>query len=109
MKSLHTADNLLDAIHKRPAMFWGGGKYPFTELVSFLSGYRLGFETAVANTGVCPTELIPPGFNEFVARRLGVKLPTGGKDWAVLIEEKTCSQEEAFELFFELRREHRKE
>src|SRR5258708_2244400 len=110
MAALDTPESLLSAIHKRPAMFFGGdGKNPFTKLVAFLDGYKLGYETALARSGVTPSELVPVGFNQFVAKHVGVKPPVGGRNWVAFIVEKTRSEEEAFELFFRLRQEYEQE
>jgi hypothetical protein len=106
MKQLDNTEELLDAMSSKPAMFWGGSEYPFSSLIAFLAGYRLGFGTA-ADSKLAPDKLIPRDFQEFVARRLNLKGQMGGKGWETLIRESTASEEEAFALFFRLHKEYK--
>jgi len=94
--------DFLESIRSRPGLFWGGGPYPFTSLVAFLAGYKIAFDITT-RTGIAPTSLLPEGFNSFVGEQLGLGSQIGGHDWASLIREKTASEEEAFDLFFQLR------
>ena len=96
---------LLDSIRAKPAMYWGGGEYPFTSLVAFLAGFKCGACTVYDATNA-PEELVPQEFHRFVAERLERRGRIGGKDWAVFIREHTSSEIEAFDLFFKLRKEY---
>ena len=87
-------------------MYWGGGERPFTSLVSFLSGYALGFSEGTRSGGISPSDLVPPDFHRFVTERFERTFPDGGKGWMTLIEEHAKSEAEAFELFFQLRDEY---
>ena len=82
---------LLDHIRRRPGMYFGSSEYPFTSLLAFMSGVRVG--------GGPP--LIPEDFDQFVAQRLGERWPTG-KSPCSFIRGHTASEKEAFELFFQL-------
>jgi len=103
MKSIHDVETLLELIHRKPAMFWGGGPFPFTSFAAFFHGYKFGSGTS-PDSPISPEKLIPPEFHRFVAKRLRGK--PNGMDWFTLIREHTASEEEAFDLFFKLRREY---
>jgi hypothetical protein len=105
MKSLENIETLFAEIHSKPAMFWGGGKHPFTSLVAFLAGYKMGSGTA-PDSPITADKLIPHSFHDFVAHKMCATPTTGGKGWPTLIREATTSEEEAFELFFRLRAEY---
>jgi hypothetical protein len=98
-------DKLLEAIHKRPGMYFGNSSYPFTSLDSFLASYQVGF-AAAKNAQAKPEELVPDNFHKFVTERFGQRFPAGGKGWQIFIEENSSSQKEAFDLFFKLREEY---
>jgi len=106
MQPLSNWKQFLDAVQKRPGLFWGGGERPFTSLVAFLDGYRLGFEEGSRAVGISPSDLVPADFHKFVTERFGREFPDGGKGWMTLIEEHTNSESEAFQLFFRLRYEY---
>ncbi len=89
-------------------MFWGGGDHPFTSLVAFLQGVRVGLLFAQPNAGLQPDALVPDGFHKFVTERFGRRYPDGGKGWMTFITVHTSSEQEAFELFFKLREEYDK-
>ena len=101
MASLENVEALLNAMEKRPGMFWGESKHVFTSLTAFLDGYKIGF-TGPFDSPIAPHKIVPPDFHEFVAQRLSVNLGAAG--WSTLIREHTGSESEAFRLFFELRR-----
>jgi hypothetical protein len=82
---------MLASVRRRPGMYFGSSDYPFTSLLAFMSGVRIGGG---------PT-LIPDDFDQFVAERLGERWPTG-KSPSSFIREHTASEKEAFELFFQL-------
>jgi hypothetical protein len=98
----------LDAIHKRPGMYWGGGDHPFTSWVAFTSGFQIGHDFAHRQGGIAPKDLVPDDFNKFVTERFGETFPAGGRGWMSFIREHTSSEQEAFDLFFQLREEYDK-
>ena len=106
MNEIPTAQELLDAIHQRPGMYWRGGPQPFTSLVAFLAGFQFGYSNGRAEQGVSPIALVPADFHDFVSRRLCGQAIRGGEGWMSMIREKTSSELEAFELFFRLRLEY---
>ncbi|GAA5126560.1 hypothetical protein JIN84_15645 [Luteolibacter yonseiensis] len=75
-------------------MHWGDSDYPFTSLVAFVSGHDIGSRGR--------DQLMPWDFHQFVTGRFGHAYPHGGAGWMTFIEENTSSQEEAFQLFFQL-------
>jgi hypothetical protein len=100
------AAKLLEHIHKRPGLYWGGGDHPFTSLVAFLVGIQVGYAQAMAKGGVRHEDLVPVEFHKFVTERFGQTFPAGGKGWMTFIREHTSSEQEAFDLFFKLREEY---
>jgi len=106
MRALTTAKELLDSIHKRPGLYWGGGDHPFTSLVAFLSGVQVGCSLVQHHGGIQPSDLVPDDFHKFVTERFGRQFPDGGKGWMTLISEHAASEQEAFDLFFQLREEY---
>ena len=96
----------LDAVHKRPGLFWGRPDHPFTSWIAFLSGYQLGYEMARREEGIKPQELVPEDFHKFVTEHFGETFPAGGRGWMGFIREHTSSEQEAFDLFFKLREEY---
>jgi hypothetical protein len=105
MKSIEDISAFLETMQSRPAMFWGSSEQPFTSLVAFLAGYKLG-AGAGPGSQITHGKLVPKDFSEFVAQRLAIGSAPGGKGWAALIREHTSSENEAFDLFFRLRREY---
>ena len=97
---------LLESIRNRPGLYWGGGPYPFTSLVAFLMGYRFGSGMVGHSGEISFNELVPLDFHRFVTERYGRNYPDGGKGWQTFIVEHTKSEQEAFELFFQLREEY---
>src|SRR5688572_20135839 len=106
MRTLDTAKKLLESIHKRPGLYWGGGERPFTSLVAFLSGVQVGYGLAQNHGAIRPSDLVPDDFHKFVTERFGRHFPDGGKGWMTFIAEHTASEQEAFDLFFQLREEY---
>lgn len=92
--------NLLEEIRKRPALFLGNTKQPFTILLGFIAGYGVGYGSG--KHGVRPAHLIPNEFSQFVTEHFGHSFPAGGKGWSSFVSEHTNSEQEAFELFFRL-------
>jgi hypothetical protein len=105
-RPMGTAEQLLDSMHERPGLWWGGGDYPFTSLIAFVSGFRLGYSEAQRPLGFCSEDLVPQEFPKFVAEKLGNASPVAGMGWLTLITEHTSSEREAFDLFFQLRKEY---
>jgi len=89
------AKKLLEAVHRRPGMFWGNSEYPFTSLIAFVMGVQVGGGP----------ELVPDDFHPFVAGHFGERWPSP-KGWMLFIREHAASEKEAFELFFRLREEY---
>src|SRR5690349_19633102 len=89
---------ILEHVHRKSGMYWGQTEHPFTALCAFMSGVRIG-------GGPC---LVPEGFAPFVAQRLGETWPTG-KSSMSFIRDHTASEQEAFELFFQLLHEYEKQ
>ena len=108
---METGPQLLDLIHRKPTLIWGGGPYPFTSLIAFLMGYPNGYcasecRTKERHNGIHPDELLPADFHQFVTEWFGDKFPAGGRGWQCFIRENTSSEQEAFDLFFKLRAEY---
>ncbi|HEX7860209.1 MAG TPA: hypothetical protein VF773_07790 [Verrucomicrobiae bacterium] len=100
------AVELLESMHKKPALYWGGGEHPFTSWIAFTSGYAIGYDMAKADGAITPEELVPRDFHRFVTERFGETFPAGGRGWMSFIREHTSSEQEAFDLFFKLRAEY---
>jgi hypothetical protein len=96
----------LNAFHKRPGMYWGGGDHPFTSWVVFAAGFQIGYEMARREDGIKPQDLVPDDFHKFVTERFGQTFPAGGRGWMSFIREHTSSEQDAFDLFFQLREEY---
>jgi len=90
-----TSKDLLASVHRKPALFWGNTEFPFTSLIAFVSGVHVGGGP----------ELVPGDFHRFVAEHFGESWPSG-KGWMSFIRERTSSEREAFDLFFQLRDEY---
>jgi len=82
-------------------MFWGNADAPFSCLIAFFVGYKMGCHSNGVN-GVSLDELLPSSFTKFVAVWLGLDWHPA-KNWFTYIREKTLSEDEAFEMFFSLR------
>src|SRR5437870_4715711 len=101
---LHTSRTMnpketLEAMHRKPGLYWGGGDYPFTSWIAFVSGYQIGFDVARRETGITPQNLVPGDFHKFVTEKFGETFPAGGRGWMSFIREHTNSEKEAFDLF----------
>lgn len=93
--------SFLAGIRKRPGLYWGGSDYPFTSLVAFISGHDI---TCMDGRGA--DRLVPHDFHRWVTKRYCHSYPHGGAGWMTFIEENTSSEEEVFQLFFQLREEY---
>ena len=100
------AKETLETLHKKPALYWGGGEHPFTSWVAFTSGHEIGYDMARRDAGIRPEELVPHDFHKFVTERFGETFPAGGRGWMSSIREHTSSEQETFDLFFQLREEY---
>jgi hypothetical protein len=49
---------------------------------------------------------VPDDFHKFVTERFGQQFPDGGKGWMTFISEHSSSEQEAFNLFFQIREEY---
>ena len=103
MNGIPTPEELLNAIHQRPGMYWGGGDHPFTSLIAFLAGFHFGHTNGRSDAGVSPTDLVPDDFSAFVAQRLCGRPVSGGEAWMSIISGQSPSEHEAFQTFFQLR------
>jgi hypothetical protein len=106
MNGIPTVEEFLNAIQQRPGMYWGGGPHPFTSLVAFLAGFQLGYANGQAEQGVSPSALVPSDFHDFVSSRLYGHPTMDVEGWTSMIRERTSSEAEAFQLFFQLRFEY---
>ena len=101
--NIETSIDLLRSIRKKRAMYFGNSVHPFTSLVAFICGFDLARGIAGGESLSGRWELVPNGeFNSFVADRLRKRTPTAA-GWTTHIQESTKTEEEAFELFFQLR------
>lgn len=101
-----TTKEALEAFHKRPALYWGNSDHLFTSWIAFTCGFLAGQATAFREGAIKPSDLVPEDFNKFVTERFGETFPAGGRGWMILIREHTSSEQEAFDLFFQLREEY---
>ena len=97
---------MLNAIRERPGLYLGHSNAKFSTFIGFILGYEAGFEAGEHSThnGVVGSSSLVDnaGFHRFVTERCGRTFPDGGKGWQTFIRENTQSEEEAFELFFDL-------
>lgn len=89
---------LFKNIEFRPGLLMGASRNPLTCLYVFLTGYAFGVEAA----GGVEVNLIPSGFREFVATKLGVDAQMDVGSWYPWILESSANEEEAFRMFFKL-------
>ena len=100
-----TTLEVLEAIVKRPGMYWGDSDNHFHSLVAFFSGYRMALGDGSDRRQERPLDLaIPEDFHQFVTEQYGHRFPHGGYGWMSFIEENTTSDREALELFLKLRK-----
>ena len=97
----------LNAIRQRPGFYMSGCDLPFTRLLAFCSGYDAGHNAALRGF-MSPEQFVPADFTKFVTEYFGATFPAGGRGWQTFITEHTTSEQEAFELFFQLREEYEK-
>jgi hypothetical protein len=101
--NIENSIDLLRGIRRKRAMYFGNSDHPFTSLVAFICGFDLARGIAGYAPSDARWELVPNGeFNSFVAARLKKRTPTAA-GWMTHIRESTKTEEEAFELFFQLR------
>lgn len=84
---------LLVGMRDRPAAFFG--KKSLERLSFSLSGYML----CLCELGESDTTQYLPGFNEFVAKRYGIK---SAHNWCSIIQFYHSIEEDAYDTFFEL-------
>jgi hypothetical protein len=101
-----SAKEALECFRKRPALYWGNSDHPFTSWIAFTSGFQAGHMMALREGAIQPSDLVPEDFNKFVTERFGETFPAGGRGWMSFIREHTSSEQEAFDLFFQLREEY---
>jgi hypothetical protein len=94
--------DVLKAIHSKPGMYFGDGRQPFTSFVAFVSGYNIGRKAAHQPQIGLPDDLVPRDFDQFVCRHFGVIYGQDSKGWMTRIQERTASEQEAFDLLFHL-------
>ncbi|MCU0796227.1 MAG: hypothetical protein MUF31_09865 [Akkermansiaceae bacterium] len=92
---------LIEAIRQRPGMYFGSKS--LTAFHHFLCGYRLACDVHQIKDDRLGLE-IPSDFNEWVAYRARFQESTSG--WCKMIVATSKSDEEAFDRFFELLKEH---
>lgn len=68
--------------------------------------FQAGHMMALREGAIQPSDLVPEDFNKFVTERFGETFPAGGRGWMSFIREHTSSEQEAFDLFFQLREEY---
>jgi len=89
-------------------MYYGRSEKSFALLLVYVYGIQMGVTLASSQAKIQSEEFIPADFHRFVTERFGRQYPDGGKGWMTFVHENTSSDEEAFDLFFELRREYEK-
>ncbi len=94
--------SLLKAIHSKPGLYFGDGRLPFSAFVGFLAGYYIGRDVAHKPEIGLPEHLVPLDFDAFVCRRLNIMPGLDTKGWVTRIRECTASEQEAFDLLFQL-------
>lgn len=91
----------IDAIHKRPGMYLGSKS--LTALYHFLGGYQLACSLHRIKDDHLGLR-IPYDFHDWVAYRTHFRESTSG--WCRMVVATSSSEEEAFDRFFELLKEH---
>ncbi|MFN7141014.1 MAG: hypothetical protein ACK4UN_16915 [Limisphaerales bacterium] len=105
MQPIRTWKEQLESLRRKPGLYFGSSQLPFTSLVAFLVGFQCGYGVGQQGINIPPHDLVPDGFNKFVTERFGGTFPAS-KGWSQFIREHASSEQEAFELFFELREEY---
>lgn len=93
--------SLIDAIRQRPDMYFGSKS--LTAFYHFLSGYQVACGLHQIKDDRLGLE-IPSDFHDWVAYRTHFRESTSG--WCKMIVATSQSEEEAFDRFFELLKEH---
>jgi hypothetical protein len=101
---MHTALNeLLGLIENQPSAYLGTSRNTFSGLIGFISGYASGCKYAHHDP---VSEPFPTEFNNFVKHAMNAKHGMGkygAKDhWFDIIILEAQSEEQAFEMFYEL-------
>jgi len=99
---------VLKAIHSKPGMYFGDGRLPFTSFVGFLTGYCIGRDSVGKPEIGLPEHLVPLDFDAFVCRHFGIPHGRDTKNW-MRIREHTASEQEAFDLLFQLLEDYERE
>lgn len=99
--------SFFDHIEKRPKMYLGTSRAPFSSLLAFMRGYGFGLEHAAkSDFHEEPDQLaLPDGFREFVAARLGIDPKMNVGSWEDWILKNSSSEDEALQRFFTLRKQ----
>jgi hypothetical protein len=105
MSSSHTWQQELQAVRRE--LNRRDREYPFTTLLAFWEGYSAGYNAAQRGF-MTPEQLVPIDFHRFVTEYYGRTFPAGGRGWQTFIREHSTTEQEAFDLFFQLRDEYEK-
>lgn len=92
-------EEMIAAILRRPAMYFGDAQDYLSCFDAFLYGYGLGF---VDGSGLSPEtgRVLPEALQEFIVSRLGEDRARPG--WIYRVVDSTESPDEAWELFKQL-------
>jgi hypothetical protein len=96
----------LTEVQRRPGLYFGDPDQPFTKLLAFMDGYRMGYMMARREDLSWPKEFVPPDFDEFVCQQMGAQHGADAKGWRTRIRERSSSEQDAFSLFFRLMEEY---
>jgi hypothetical protein len=88
--------DLLDALHRHPDF---AGEKSLKKLHAFLAGYEAAVGEFHVKDAAVFSDFRP--FNEWVAKHYGYA-KAGARSWYTIILSKTESDEQAFDVFFEL-------
>ena len=96
--------DILRAIRQRPALLLGDDPDArFTRLDAFILGYQTGFATARPDLATSEQpSLVTRDFTRFVTEHYGRSFPDSGRGWQTFIREHSRTEQEAFDLFFQL-------
>src|SRR4051812_42551135 len=101
MKALLKPSEIIDAIVKRPALYFGTRSGYLREM----NGFQFGADYGMYASGKCDSVLsaerdspIPEAFVSFVCARVSLG-KSRGPSWSGRIEDATKSEKEAWELF----------
>ncbi len=97
--------NILEALVKRPAMYWGNSDNHFQSFVAFHLGTQMATMYTDQESKDQLANLVPPHFTDFVFEALGVP-KNAPMAWMSVIEGQTKDGNEALNLFYELRKKY---